>query len=90
MRSNPDHYYTTDPKDMSDSGYRFEGITEYLYPEKFAHTIALHHWFNAALGDNFYTVDEPHPPSTDGYDYKDIVGYIYQNAARGTAPLLRW
>ncbi|KAF9538400.1 hypothetical protein EC957_006775 [Mortierella hygrophila] len=91
MVTGADHYYTTDPKDMSASGYSFEGITGYLYPVKFAHTIALHHWFNPTLGDNFYTVNEPHLPTPgDGYDYKGIVGYIYQKATRGTAPLLRW
>lgn len=90
MSSN-DHFYTTDPKDFTASGYRFEGITGYLYPVKFANTIALHHWYNPAIRDNFYTHDEPSgTPSKDGYEYQGIVGYIYRNPEAGTAPLLRW
>lgn len=91
MTSKADNYYTTNPKDMSKSGYRFEGITGYLYPEKFANTVPLHHLFHPLSGDNFYTLDKPQTsPNSDGYEYKGKVGYIYRHPTRGTAPLLRW
>jgi hypothetical protein len=85
-----DHFYTTDPSDKSKTGYRFEGITGYLFTGKFSNTIALHHWFNPASGDNFYTHEEPQIPSTNGYQYQGIVGYLYREPTRGTVPLLRW
>ncbi|KAG0040217.1 hypothetical protein BGZ82_004462 [Podila clonocystis] len=83
-----DHFYTTDPIDFTASGYRFEGITGYLYPDKFANTIALHHWYHSIVSDNFYTHEEPKGSPSGGY--QGIIGYIYRNPAAGTAPLLRW
>lgn len=97
--SSPDHFYTTNPKDYTAQGYRFEGILGYLYPTKFANTIALHHWYNSTVRDNFYThedpdksppADEGEAPSTNGYEYQGIIGYIYRNPEGGTVPLLRW
>ncbi|KAG0058448.1 hypothetical protein BGZ90_004943 [Linnemannia elongata] len=73
MITGTDHYYSTDPKSLPASGYYFEKITGYLYPDKFANTVPLHHWFNPILGDNFYTIDEPNLPSTNGYEYKGII-----------------
>ncbi|KAF9945822.1 hypothetical protein BGZ72_000948, partial [Mortierella alpina] len=93
--SKSDHFYTTNPKDHSASGYRFEGILGYLYPVKFANTTALHHWHNPTINDNFYTHLGPsEPPSTDGgespstkgYENQGIVGYIYRNPEGGTVP----
>ncbi|KAF9360449.1 hypothetical protein BGX26_009277 [Mortierella sp. AD094] len=85
-----DHYYTTDPKDMKYAGCRFEGIIGYLYPDKFGNTIALHHWHNAILHDNFYTHEPPNKTDAGDYVYQGVVGYIYRNPANGTVPLLRW
>ncbi|KAI8602432.1 hypothetical protein EDD21DRAFT_371887 [Dissophora ornata] len=85
-----DHFYTTDPSDFTASGYRFEDITGYLYRDKFANTIALHHWYNPTAYDNFYAEDLPEEPSDNGYNYLGIVGYIYRDPVRGTVPLLRW
>ncbi|KAG0284979.1 hypothetical protein BGZ97_008003 [Linnemannia gamsii] len=106
MTSKADNYYTTNPKDMSKSGYRFEGITGYLYPEKFANTVPLHHLFHPLSGDNFYTLDKPQTsPNSDGYEYKGkvggelapdnyvfegVTGYMYPEPVEGTVPLFRW
>ncbi|KAF8937998.1 hypothetical protein BGZ47_008765 [Haplosporangium gracile] len=64
--TNPDHYYTANLKDMSDSGYRFEGIAGYLYPENIALTTTLHHWFNLTVCDNFTPLaSHTYLPQTD-------------------------
>ncbi|KAG0232152.1 hypothetical protein BGW42_008368, partial [Actinomortierella wolfii] len=71
-----DHFYTTEEKDFTAKEYLFEGITGYLYTEKYVETVALHQWYSPTTNDNFYTIDEPSErTSEDGYDYQGVVGF---------------
>lgn len=96
MHPNSDHYYTTNPKDMSDSGYRFEGITVYLNLElrRPDHIVPFYHWYNPTIDDNFYTTEapeshsysrEPDPLAAKGYQYRSLVEYILQNPHSGSS-----
>ncbi|KAG0015757.1 hypothetical protein BGZ82_001293 [Podila clonocystis] len=72
-------------------GYEFEGITGYVYSVEQPETVAIHSWYNARSGDNFYTAD----PSGElapggGYRSEGIGWYMYPTQKTGTVPLYRW
>ncbi|KAF9346146.1 hypothetical protein BGX26_002363 [Mortierella sp. AD094] len=99
MRSNDnsvptgvDYYYTTEPKDMSDSGYFFDGIIGYMYggPTMYAHP-AFHHWYNPTGRDSFYTHEYSKGETLEsGYVYQGVVGYFSLGPDTDMVPLLRW
>ncbi|KAF9104190.1 hypothetical protein BGX27_010208 [Mortierella sp. AM989] len=86
MYSTSDHFYTTEMKDFKSVGYKFEGITGYLYSYQSVNTIGLHHFVSHVTHDNFYT----HQTEINGYLNVGVVGYMYPEAVDGTVPLLRW
>ena len=80
---NGDHFYTTQWKELGTNrerdvdlhGYVNEGIAGYCMPQWKSQTVALTHFFNAAITDHSYTTNRLEA-TANGYNFKGIERYV--------------
>jgi hypothetical protein len=77
-----DHFYTIDALEselVASTGCDYEGIAGYAFPTAQLGTVALHRYWNLAIGDHFYTVDR-------NDDALGLYGYVYEGVAAFVQP----
>ena len=60
-------------------GYRYEGITAYVYPTQLCNSVPLFRTYNAKVGDHFYTTSAPERDNAItrlNFVDEGIVGYV--------------
>jgi hypothetical protein len=68
------HFYGTRPDLGERNDGWWEGTLGYIYTQPQTNTVALHAWFNAALGSYHYSTRQANLPPPD--EYLGVVGYV--------------
>ncbi|KAG6891438.1 hypothetical protein C0992_006697 [Termitomyces sp. T32_za158] len=89
-----DHFYTLSANEAQAAtglGYRREGISSYIFPNRAQGTVPLYRLYSASATDHFYTTSAAERTSAIGLGYtpEGIAGYIYPNNDCGGVPLYR-
>lgn len=79
-----DHLYTTNSNERP-VGYRFEGVSGYVYNRQMPNTKAIYRSAQRQIGSHYYTTENS-DPSEYGYVDEGVLGYAYtQNVAGASA-----
>lgn len=82
-----DHMYTTNANEKP-SGYRYEGISGYVFKTQVNGTKPIYRSSNSAIGAHYYTT-AVEDPTKYGYKAEGIIGYAYDTQVSGSAPWYR-
>lgn len=82
-----DHLYTTNPNEKP-NGYRFEGISGYVFAEQKPNTVPIYRSVQRQIGSHYYTTTNE-DPTQYGYVDEGILGYAYASSVAGSAPWYR-
>lgn len=88
-----DHFYTTGWGELGPgaSGWGFEGIQCYVYPNQRPGMVPLYRYWNGQGCDHFYTTSwEELGQGGGGWNYEGIQCYVHQDQQPGTIPLYRY
>ncbi len=82
-----DHLYTTNPNEKP-GGYRFEGISGYVYNRQVPGTVAIYRSAQPQIGSHYYTTTDD-DPTKYGYVDEGILGYAFAQSTSGSSPWYR-
>ncbi len=81
-----DHFYTTSAAEKP-SGYRFEGISGYVFNEQVANSEPIYRSSNSSQGAHYYsTINDA---AQYGFTPEGIIGYAYTSSVTGSSPWFR-
>jgi len=87
-----DHFYTSNFQTLfcGRVGWFYEGTIGALATTPNSLRAPLYQYWNASIGDHFYTTNpnEVHPG--DGNQFETIIGYVYVSPVSGAVKLYRW
>lgn len=88
-----DHFYTTSWQELGAgrSGYVYEGVQCYIYPNPATGSTPLFRYYNASGTDHFYTTNwRELGAGRSGWVLEGIQGYVHATQIPGTIPLYRY
>jgi len=89
-----DHFYTTDPNELGDANYVYEGTEGYVFPDPLPENlpfipddvglVPLHRYWNEDSGDHVYTTNWDELGRGDlGYIYEGIACWVFERRLSG-------
>ena len=77
------HLYTTDPSEQNklvENSWSDEGNIGYVFTAQVPGSVAIHRYYPANFGKNFYTVN-PAVETLKEWDHKGVIGYAFNQAS---------
>lgn len=88
-----DHFYTTNWRELERgrSGWRYEGIQCYVFPQRIRGSVPLYRYWNPRIGDHFYTTNwHELGRGRSGWRYEGVQAYVFSGRPASTVPLYRY